>query len=123
MFHEIWTFWPLLTRTFPLQWFHRRAIRRLLESSDAVFTSTPSQGDHLRILAGAIPIRVLPVGSNVRPNEGVKISRSQGWAVLLEDKPPAWALCGTWRKVSPLLRVGPDKKNNLDRSRLRSRRA
>jgi hypothetical protein len=82
MFHEIWAFWPLLNKNFPLQWLHRRAIGRLLESSDAVFTSTPSQGDHLRILAGGMPIRVLPVGSNVRPNEDVKVSRSQGWAAL-----------------------------------------
>jgi hypothetical protein len=29
-----------------------------------------------------MPIRVLPVGSNIRPNEGVKVSRSQGWAAL-----------------------------------------
>ena len=40
MFHEIWTFWPLLNKNFFLQWLHRRAIRRLLESRRSAARST-----------------------------------------------------------------------------------
>jgi hypothetical protein len=52
MFHEIWTFWPLLNKNRPLQWLHRRDIAALTRAADAVFTSTQSQAEHLRVASG-----------------------------------------------------------------------
>ncbi len=68
MFHEIWTFWPLLNRNRPLQAMHRRDIAALTRSADAVFTSTASQAEHLRLASGRDDIALLPVGSNIRPS-------------------------------------------------------
>lgn len=66
MFHEIWTFWPVLNKNYFVQQLHRRDLRTLLAQTDAAFTSTASQAQHLHALApGAVP-QVLPVGSNVR---------------------------------------------------------
>ena len=31
MFHEIWTFWPIVNKNFIVQFFHRRSIKRLLD--------------------------------------------------------------------------------------------
>ena len=71
MFHEIWTFWPLLNKNRPLQALHRRDIGALARAADAVFTSTRSQSEHLRAASGRADIHVLPVGSNI-----ASISRS-----------------------------------------------
>ncbi len=75
MFHEIWTFWPVTNKNFFVQFLHRRAIKSLLRSADKVFTSTESQAEHLRALSSPNPIRVLPVGSNIRRNEDVDLVR------------------------------------------------
>jgi glycosyl transferase family 4 len=94
MFHEIWTFWPITNKNFFVQFFHRRAIKRLLRCADKVFTSTESQAKHLRRLFPDRAIHVLPVGSNIRRNreplssEGqrsrmdVSLARIPGWAVV-----------------------------------------
>lgn len=75
MFHEIWTFWPMLHQNFFVQRLHRRAIRRLLECADTVFTSTQSQADHLAELSSRRPVHVLPVGSNIRRTDDVDLVR------------------------------------------------
>ena len=82
MFHEIWTFWPVTNKNFFIQLLHRRAIKRLLQSADEVFTSTSSQGEHLRALSPRTPVHVLPVGSNIRRNENAKAARIPRCAVL-----------------------------------------
>jgi hypothetical protein len=82
MFHEIWTFWPITNKNFLVQLFHRRAIKRLLQHADAVFTSTSSQQEHLRRLAVNVPIQFLPVGSNIRRTAAVDLPRHPGWAVV-----------------------------------------
>ena len=66
MFHEIWTFWPILNRNYLIQQLHRRDLRSLLDHADAIFTSTPSQASHLRELNRSVTIELLPVGSNIR---------------------------------------------------------
>jgi hypothetical protein len=82
MFHEIWTFWPVTNRNFFIQFFHRQAIKRLLAYVDVAFTSTPSQADHLRALSSRVPIRVLPVGTNICRKSGADLPRRVGWAVI-----------------------------------------
>ena len=82
MFHEIWTFWPVTNKNFFVQFLHRSAIKSLLKSADKVFTSTESQAEHLRALSSPNPIRVLPVGSNIRRNEDVDLARIPGCAVI-----------------------------------------
>jgi len=69
------TFWPVTNQNFFVQFLHRRAIKSLLKSADKVFTSTESQAEHLRALSSPNPIRVLPVGSNIRRNEDVDLVR------------------------------------------------
>lgn len=82
MFHEIWTFWPLLNKNRPLQWLHRRDIGALTRSADAVFTSTRSQAEHLRVASGRAEVTVLPVGSNIRPTAELGGEKQRGVAVL-----------------------------------------
>lgn len=82
MFHEIWAFWPVMNKNFFVQLLHRRAIKRLLECADAVFTSTQSQSGHLNALLPRVSIHVLPVGSNIRRNEHVDLARTPGCAVI-----------------------------------------
>lgn len=82
MFHEIWTFWPPLNKNAVVQFFHRRAIKRLIGCADAVFTTTPSQAAYLQKLCPGKSVRVLPVGSNIRRHEDVDLARRHGWAVL-----------------------------------------
>jgi hypothetical protein len=82
MLHEIWAFRPIISKHFVVQWLHRRALKRLVESSDVVFTSTASQLDHLRALSASAPLRVLPVGSNIRPSSVDRSSRTPGWTVV-----------------------------------------
>jgi hypothetical protein len=82
MFHEIWAFWPLLNKNWPLQWLHRRDIGELVRVADAVFTSTASQAEHLRSAAGGRDVKVLPVGSNIRPLASTQAERVPGHAVL-----------------------------------------
>ena len=80
MFHEIWTFWPVLNKNYLVQQLHRRDIAKLLAAADAVFTSTDSQAEHLRALVPR-EIEVLPVGSNIRVTEGTD-ARRPGQAVV-----------------------------------------
>jgi len=82
MFHEIWAIWRITNKNFAVQYFHRRALRRLLNVCDAVFTTTASQADHLNQVCPAASVQVLPVGSNIRRIEGAKISRQRGCAAL-----------------------------------------
>ena len=82
MFHEIWTFWPLLNKNRPLQSLHRRDIGALTFAADAVFTSTRSQAEHLRVASGRAEVAVLPVGSNIRPTAKLGGERRPGLAVL-----------------------------------------
>lgn len=81
MFHEIWAFWPIANKNYLLQRLHRRAIKRLLGVCDIAFTSTSNQADHLRRLS-AVPIAVLPVGSNIRRSEIKPAEPKPGWAAL-----------------------------------------
>ncbi len=82
MLHEIWTFWPLLNKNHLVQQMHRRDLRTLLQHSDAVFTSTASQAQHLRALLAEAAVQVLPVGSNVVPARDSQNDRASGVAVL-----------------------------------------
>lgn len=82
MFHEIWTFWPLLNRNYLVQRLHRADIRKLVSVADAVFTSTPSQAEHLLDLVPTSAVQVLPVGSNIRLQSSADEPRKTGVAVL-----------------------------------------
>ena len=81
MFHEIWTFWPVTNKNSFVQLLHRRAIKKLISAADKVFTSTPSQVEHLRKISQS-PIRLLPVGSNIRRSEDIDLVREPGCAVI-----------------------------------------
>jgi len=80
MFHEIWTFWPVLNKNYLVQKFHRSEIRKLVSVADVIFTSTPSQAEHLREFTSAV--QVLPVGSNIRRTARTDDARHAGLAVL-----------------------------------------
>ena len=82
MFHEIWTFWPLLNKNRPIQALHRRDMGSLVRIADAVFTSTPSQAEHLRSASGRETIEVLPVGSNIDWIGGIEGEKERGLAVI-----------------------------------------
>ena len=82
MFHEIWTFWPLFNKNYPVQWLHRRAIAQVLAAADAVFTSTASQAAHLHDLCSDCDVQVLPVGSNIRATAARDQVKAAGVAVL-----------------------------------------
>ena len=82
MFHEIWTFWPIWNKNYLLQNLHRRDLGQLLQVADAVFTSTPSQAEHLTALSPQCAVQVLPVGTNVRVIESNDEEREPGAAVL-----------------------------------------
>ena len=82
MFHEIWTFWPLFNKNYPVQWLHRRAIAQVLAAADRVFTSTASQAAHLHDLCRRCDVQVLPVGSNIRPVAARDSVNDGGAAVL-----------------------------------------
>jgi hypothetical protein len=82
MFHEIWTFWSFTNKNFFLQQLHRRALKQLLQVCDIAFTSTASQAEHLCWLCPQASVQILPVGSNIRPNQLGKLAREPGCAVL-----------------------------------------
>jgi phytoene dehydrogenase-like protein len=82
MLHEIWTFWPLLNKNRFVQSLHRRDLGKLARVADAVFTSTPSQAEHLTDLAGGRTIQVMPVGSNIPLVADLTAAREEGVAVL-----------------------------------------
>lgn len=82
MFHEIWTFWPMLNKNFLVQQLHRRDLGMLLEHVDVAFTSTASQAQHLQALAPKGTIQVLPVGANICPSREPLYDRAGGVAVL-----------------------------------------
>ena len=112
MFHEIWTFWPVLNKNYLVQQLHRRDLRQLLQRADAVFTSTAGQAEHLRALAPEKPVDVLPVGSNIGAVAGLTGPRTPGLAVLfglqgsrmsvlskMQDQLKALAASGCLRKI------------------------
>ena len=82
MFHEIWTFWPVLNKNYLVQQLHRRDIRALVLEADAIFTSTSSQAEHLRKLLPGCTVELLPVGSNIEPVRPPSGTREAGVAVL-----------------------------------------
>lgn len=82
MFHEIWTFWPVMNKNAVVQFFHRRAIKQLLRCADTILTTTSSQAHHLEKLAPSRSVHVLPVGSNIRRTKDAAVTRKPGWAVL-----------------------------------------
>ena len=82
MFHEIWTFWPVLNKNYLVQQLHRRDLRQLLQRADAVFTSTAGQAEHLRALAPDKQVDLLPVGSNISAVARLTGARTPGVAVL-----------------------------------------
>ena len=82
MMHEIWTFWPVLNKNYLVQQLHRRDLRHLLGHTDAVFTSTTSQAEHLRALTPGRTVQVLPVGSNILPAASTGEAKLRGVAVL-----------------------------------------
>lgn len=82
MFHEIWTFWPITNKNFFVQLLHRHEIKKLIQAADQAFTSTQSQAEHLAALSPRTPVRLLPVGSNIRRNEDVDLARTPGHAVI-----------------------------------------
>jgi hypothetical protein len=82
MFHEIWAFWPRLNKNRFVQWQHRGDIGRLIAQADSVFTSTPSQADHLRKLVPNCNLQVMPVGSNIRCTAPLDRARQPGLAVV-----------------------------------------
>ena len=107
MFHEIWTFWPTLNKNAVVQFFHRRAIKKLVRCADAIFTTTPSQAGHLEKLCPGKSVQVLPVGSNIRRNEDVDLPRQRGWAVLFGLEPGrVRALKQMQRSLSSLAAAG-----------------
>ncbi|CAN5473374.1 hypothetical protein BH18VER1_BH18VER1_18880 [soil metagenome] len=82
MFHEIWTFWPVLNKNYLVQQLHRRELQALLEQADAAFTSTASQASHLQTLAPDTNVEVLPVGTNIRVGGELAVDRAGDVAVL-----------------------------------------
>ena len=82
MFHEIWAFWPLLSKNRFIQSRHRADLGRLIAVADVVFTSTPSQVEHLRKLDPRCNPQVMPVGSNIRRTARVDAEREAGCAVV-----------------------------------------
>ena len=124
MLHEIWAFRPMISKHFVVQWLHRRALKRLVESSDVVFTSTASQLDHLRALSANAPLRVLPVGSNIRPSSVDRSSRTAGWTVvfglqqnrlrtLQRMRQDLQALAGTGQ-ITKIISIGANADTRLD---------
>ncbi|HEY0368643.1 MAG TPA: hypothetical protein VGC85_03510, partial [Chthoniobacterales bacterium] len=77
MFHEIWTFRPVLNKDYLVQQLHRHGIARVLRVADVVFTSTNDQAAHLTKLEPKCTVEVLPVGSNIPapalPNESREV--------------------------------------------------
>jgi hypothetical protein len=128
MFHEIWTFWPILNKNFIVQFFHRRAIKRLLDRADAVFTSTSSQVEHLRALNPRAEVRFLPVGSNIRRNESTELLRKPGLAVVfglqrarirtLKKMQSSLRLLAAAERVTKIITVGSNGDENKEERRL-----
>lgn len=87
MLHEIWTFWPVRNKNFLVQQLHRRDLGKLLAKADAIFTSTPSQAEHLRTLSPERLVQVLPVGSNISVVKSQRGSRDPTLAVLFGLQP------------------------------------
>lgn len=82
MLHETWARWPWWNKNYPIQQLHRRALIRLARVADAVFTTTARQAAQLQKENPSQPVRVLPVGSNIRPNHDSSAPRQAGVAVL-----------------------------------------
>ncbi len=82
MLHEIWTFWPVLNKNYFVQRLHRADLRALASVADAVFTTTPSQVEHLGRLVPARAIETMPAGSTIRQLATSDGARETGLAVL-----------------------------------------
>jgi hypothetical protein len=116
MFHEIWTFWPVWNKNYLWQQLHRRALRRLLRVADAVLTNTSSQAEHLGSLSPRCAIKLLPVGSNIRPVQPTGEEREAGLAVLfglqrtrirtLREMLPDLKLLGAAGKIRRIVTAG-----------------
>ncbi len=124
MFHEIWAFWPIWNKNYILQQLHRRDLRRLLRTADAVFTSTPSQAGHLIALSPRCAIEVLPVGSNIRRVQATEGERETGHAVLfglqrsrlrtLRKMHPELKSLGTAGKIRKIVTAGAGRSPDGD---------
>jgi hypothetical protein len=105
VFHEIWSFWPLLNKNAVVQFFHRRSIGQLIDVADVVFTTTSAQAAHLKKLSPGKSISVLPVGSNIRRD--VALPREPGLAVLFASEPGrVSALKAMQKGLRPLAQTG-----------------
>ena len=109
MLHEIWTFWPWWNKNYFVQLFHRRGLGKLVRSADVTFTSTAFHAEQLRRLAPAKQIEVLPVGSNIRPQNSHG-AKTLGAAVL-------FGLQGS--RVRTLRRLRPELKSLAAAQRIR----
>ena len=81
MFHEIWTFWPLLNKNRLLQEFHRRKLLVLSSVADAAL-AIPEARLPISQLSFSQYSGVLPVGSNIAVIETANPVRQDGLAVL-----------------------------------------
>ena len=109
MFHEIWAFWPWLNWNRLVQRQHRVALAKLVAVADAVFTSTPSQAEHLRKLAPQSNVQVMPVGSNIRRT--AKAAPESGLAVVFGLQLSRLRALRTMRKeLTALAQAGVVKK-------------
>ncbi len=128
MFHEIWSFWPIWNKNFLLQQLHRRDIGRLLQVTDAVFTSTSSQAAHLMALSPRCPVQVLPVGSNIPRVSSTEGDREAGLAVLfglqrsriraLQEMLPALKSLGAAEQIRKIVTAGAGQSREGDAEEL-----
>jgi hypothetical protein len=128
MFHEIWAFWPIWNKNHVLQHLHRRGLGQLLQTADAVFTSTPSQAQHLLALSPRCAIEILPVGSNIRRVQPTDGEREAGHAVLfglqrtrlrtLRTMHPQLKALGAAGKIHRLVTVGGGRSRGGDEEEL-----
>ncbi len=81
MLHELWDTSAEGTLRAPIEWLHRRAVRRLAQAADTVITNTESHAARLRALLPDVPVLVRPVVTNI-PILSTSVSRTAGMAVL-----------------------------------------
>jgi len=123
MFHEIWTFWPMMNKNRFVQMLHRRSIGQLLQQVDVAFTTTPSQLEHLRALNLRTPIELLPVGSNIRRT--AQPARESGTALLfglqrarvrsLRQMQSSLSRLASAGVITRLITVGLNESSEIDR--------
>ncbi len=108
MFHELWDTSAEGTLRAPLEWLHRRAMRRLACAADAVVTNTTSHLDRLLALDPGLRVQVQPVASNI-PLLSSPPVRSPGTALI-------FGMQGS--RVRTMEAMGADLRELLERGRL-----